>query len=108
MIPIFEYKDIFNGNSLKPSADPRIIDIQETIEYGLVNGEILADDRDGYAEQYVVTNINEYDKYYIFSYLGEKYPNYGFLTNVDNAMFLMGDFITIGERTKYLDVKKLD
>lgn len=107
MIPIFEYEDIFNGNEFKTSENPLINIFQEDIQEALIKGEIIGYTFDAYGceDEFIVREINEYNKYYIFSFLADKYPDYGFLDGEGNLSF-KGDFITLNIESIFIDIEK--
>lgn len=106
MIPIFEYKDIFDGNNFTISENPLINELQETIRTGLSTGEIIGCTFDKYGgeDEYVVKEITEYNKFYIFDFLGDNYPDYGFLDDEGNLRF-KGDFTSFAMESPVIDIK---
>lgn len=106
MIPIFEYKDIFDGDNFTTSNNPLINELQETIQEGLIKGEITGYTFDKYGgeDEFIVKKINEYNKFYIFTFLADKYPNYGFLDSGGNFSF-KGDFFSFGMESPVIDIK---
>ena len=106
MIPIFEYEDIFDGNSFKLSNEPLINEFQETVKNALINKKIVGYIFDDYGgeEEYIVGEINEYNKFYIFDFLSEKYPKYGFMDSPENNLRINGDFITLRAEPKVIEI----
>lgn len=106
MIPIFEYKDIFDGNNFTISNNPLINELQETIREGLIKGNIIGYTFDKYGgeDEFIVKKINEYNKFYIFTFLADKYPNYGFLDSEGNFSF-KGDFFSYAMESPVIDIK---
>lgn len=106
MIPIFEYKDIFDGNKFTISENPLINELQETIRTGLITGEIIGCTFDAYGgeDEYVVKEITEYNKFYIFGFLADNYPDYGFLDDKGNFGF-KGSFFSFGMESPVIDIK---
>lgn len=111
MIPIFEYKDIFDGNNFKPSENPLINEFREAVENALISEKIIGCKIDDYSGEYeyIVKEINEYNKFYIFMFLAEKYPDYGFLDSENNLSF-RGNLLTIQTKPTVLDItlKKIE
>lgn len=106
MIPIFEYKDIFDGDKFTTSNNPLINELQETIQEGLINDDIIGCTFDGYGgeDEYIVKKINEYNKFYIFDFLGDKYPDYGFSDGEGNLWF-KGGFFNYAMGSSVIDIK---
>ncbi len=106
MIPIFEYKDLFNGNEFTISENPLINELQETVRNGFVKGEIIGVIFDAYGceDEYTVNQITEYNKYYIFHFLADKYPDYGFLDGEGNLSFKEG-FFTLNIEPIVINIK---
>lgn len=107
MIPIFEYEDIFDGDNFKISENPLINELQETIYEGLIKGKIIGYTFDKYGgeDEFIVKKINEYNKFYIFSFLADNYPDYGFLDNESNLHF-KGDFTSFAMESPVIDINK--
>lgn len=106
MIPIFEYKDIFDGDKFTISENPLINELQETIRTGLNQGEIIGYTFDKYGgeDEFTVKKINEYNKFYIFTFLADKYPDYAFLDSDGNLSF-RGSFFGYPIESPVIDIK---
>lgn len=106
MIPIFEYKDIFDGDKFTTSENPLINELQETIQESLIKGEIIGYTFDKYGgeDEFIVRKINEYNKFYIFTFLADNYPDYAFLDSDGNLSF-RGSFFGYPIESPVIDIK---
>lgn len=107
MIPIFEYEDIFDGDNFTISDNPLINELQETIRTGLNQGEIIGYTFDKYGgeDEFVVKKINEYNKFYIFDFLSDNYPDYGFLDS-EGTLSFKGALFTYNMESPVIDINK--
>lgn len=105
MIPIFEYKDIFDENNFTISNDPLINELQENIREGLIKGDIIGYTFDSYGceDKFVVRKITEYNKFYIFSFLADNYPHYGFLDG-EGTLHFKGVLFTYAIESPVIDI----